>query len=55
MCQVICTYEGNAMQTTKYGFIWSENVNFVINLPVPLTGMGGLYRRVRDFSVNYFD
>ena len=48
-CQVICTYEGNAMQTTKYGIIWSENVHFVTNLPVPLTGMGGLYPRVRDF------
>ena len=48
-CQVICTYEGNAMQTTKYGIIWSENVHFVTNLPVPLTGTGGLYPRVQDF------
>ena len=38
------------MQTTKYGIIWSENVHFVTNLPVPLTGTGGLYPRVQDFS-----
>ena len=40
-------HEGNAMQTTKYGIIWSENVNFVTNLTV--TGTGGLYPRMRDF------
>ena len=45
--QVLCTYEENAMQTTKYGIIWSENVHFVTNLKV--TGTGGLYPRVRDF------
>jgi len=37
------------MQTTKYGIIWSENVHFVTNLTV--TGTGGLYPRVRDFSL----
>ena len=37
------------MQTTKYGIIWSENVHFVTNLPVPLMGTVVLYPRVRDF------
>ena len=48
-CQVICIYEGNAMQTTKYGIIWSENVHFVTNLTV--TGTGGLYPRLREFYI----
>ena len=48
-CQVICTYEGNAMQTTKYGIIWSEKVHFVTTLTVPLTKTGVLYPRVPDF------
>ena len=37
------------MQTTKYGIILSENVHFVSTLTVPLTGMGVLYPRMRDF------
>jgi len=55
------------METTKYGIIWSQNVHFVTTLLVPankklsenvhfvtnltVTGTGGLYPRVRDFSI----
>ena len=34
-CQIICTYEGNALQTTNYGIIWSENVHSVTTLLGP--------------------
>ena len=39
------------MLTTKYGIIWSQNVNFVPTLTAPLMGMGVLYPRMRDFSL----
>ena len=41
-------YDGNAVQTTKYGIIWSQNVDFITT--VPLTRRGVLYPRVRDFG-----
>ena len=30
------TLKENVIQTTKYAVIWSQNVDFVQNLPVPL-------------------
>ena len=46
---LICTYEGNAMQTNTYGIIWSENVHFITTLTVPLMGTGVLYPCMQDF------